>query len=64
MKRAGFVKKRRRRWRKRKDLLDLKKTYAFFEKSQIDTKDLSDILNYWPLKSPAKAVTARNTSVQ
>ena len=49
MKQADLVRKRRRRWRKRQDLSELKKTYAFFEKSQIDTKDLSDILNYWPL---------------
>lgn len=49
MKQNDLVRKRRKRWRKRQDLSDLKKTLAFFEKSQIDTKDLSDILNYWPL---------------
>ena len=49
MKQADLVQKRRKRWKKRKDLSELKKTLAFFEKSQIDTKDLSDILNYWPL---------------
>lgn len=49
MKQNDLVKKRRRRWRKRKDLSELKKTLTFFEKCQIDTKDLSDILPYWPL---------------
>ena len=44
LKQNGLAGKRKRRHRKRKDLSDLKKTYAFFEKSQIDTKDLSDIL--------------------
>ena len=49
LKQNGLVRPKRRRWRKRKDLSDLKKLLAFFEKSQIDTKDLSDILPYWPL---------------
>ena len=49
LKQNGLAGKRKRRHRKRKDLSELKKTYAFFQKSQIDTKDLSDILNYWPL---------------
>lgn len=49
MKQAGLVQKKRKRWRKRKDLSEFKKTLAFFQKSQIDTKDLSDILKYWPL---------------
>ena len=49
LKQNGLVKSKRRRWRKRKDLSHLKKALRFFEKSQIDTKDLSDILPYWPL---------------
>ena len=49
IKQNGLAGRRMRRWRKRKNLSALKKTLAFFEKSQIDTKDLSDILNYWPL---------------
>ena len=49
LKQNGLCDRRRRRWRKRKNLSEYKKTLAFFEKSQIDTKDLSDILNYWPL---------------
>ena len=49
MKQAGLIKRKKRRWRKRKDLSELKKKLGFFENSQIDTKDLSDILQYWPL---------------
>ena len=49
LKQNGLCDRHRRRWRKRKNLSEFKKTLAFFEKSQIDTKDLSDILNYWPL---------------
>lgn len=45
----NLVKRKRKRWRKRKDLSELKKKLNFFEKSQIDTKDLSDIYQYWPL---------------
>ena len=49
MKDNGLIGRRRRRWRKRKDLSALKDKLKLFEKSQIDTKDLSDILQYWPL---------------
>ena len=49
LKQNGLVRPRRKRWRKRRDLSHLKKALAFFEKSQIDTKDLSDIFKYWPL---------------
>ena len=49
LKQNGLVKPKRKRWKKRKNLSELKKAYAFFEKSQIDTKDISDILPYWPL---------------
>jgi transposase InsO family protein len=49
IKQNGLCPKRHRRWRKRKNLSGFKKALRFFEKSQIDTKDLSDILNYWPL---------------
>ncbi len=44
----GLIKPKKKRWRKRKDLSDLKKKMKFFEQSQIDTKDLSDIYQYWP----------------
>jgi transposase len=49
MKQHDLVGKRARRRRKRQDLSDLKMKLSFFEKCQIDTKDLSDILPYWPL---------------
>jgi putative transposase len=45
----SLIKPKRKRWRKRKDLSELKKKMFFFENSQIDTKDLSDIYQYWPL---------------
>ena len=49
MKQAGLIKRKKRRWRKRKDLSELKKKMKFFENSQVDTKDLSDIYQYWPM---------------
>ena len=49
IKQNGLAGRSMRRRRKRKNLSALKKTPAFFEKSRIDTKDLSDMLNYWPL---------------
>ncbi len=45
----GFVKKKKKRWRKRKDLSKIKAKMMPFQKGQIDTKDLSDIVNYYPL---------------
>lgn len=45
----GLIKPKRRRWRKRKDLSELKKKLGLFASNQIDTKDLSDIYQYWPL---------------
>jgi len=49
MKQAGLIKRKKKRWKKRKELSALKDKMKFFEHSQIDTKDLSDILQYWPL---------------
>lgn len=49
MKQAGLIKAKKKRWKKRKDLSELKDKMKFFEHSQIDTKDLSDIYQYWPL---------------
>ena len=49
MKQAGLIKRKKRRYLRRKDLSALKKTLRFFEKAQVDTKDLSDIYQYWPL---------------
>ena len=48
IKQNNMIKPKRKRWRKRKDLSELKKRMKFFENSQIDTKDLSDIYQYWP----------------
>ena len=42
IKQNHLIKPKRKRWRKRKDLSELKKRMKFFENSQIDTKDLSD----------------------
>jgi transposase len=49
IKQRGLVKKKRRKWRKRKNLSKLKRKFKLFEKNQVDVKDLSDILAYWPL---------------
>ncbi len=48
-KQQGLVKKKKRKYRKRKDLSELKRKLRLCEKNQIDVKDLSDILKYWPL---------------
>jgi transposase-like protein len=48
IKQNNLIKPKRKRWRKRKDLSELKKRMKFFESSQVDTKDLSDIYQYWP----------------
>jgi hypothetical protein len=45
---AGLVKKRKRKWKKRRDLRELKKKFKPFEYMEVDTKDLSDIEKYWP----------------
>lgn len=66
IKQNNLVKPKKRRWRKRKDLSELKKKMFFFEKSQIDTKDLIDIYQYWPymkgLKLPRYEYTLRELS--
>ncbi len=49
LKHADLVGRKKRRWRRRKDLSAIKKTYALFAHCQLDTKDLSDIVAYWPL---------------
>jgi len=48
-KQRGLVRKKRRKWRKRRDLSAAKRKLKLFEKNQVDVKDLSDILTYWPL---------------
>jgi transposase InsO family protein len=66
IKQNGLFKPKRKRWRKRKDLSELKKKMNFFEKSQVDTKDLIDIYKYWPfmksLKLPRYEYTLRELS--
>jgi transposase len=63
----GLIKKKKKRWRKRKDLRELKAKYKAFEKNQIDVKDLSDIYHYWPfmrgLKLPRYEYTFRELSL-
>ena len=54
MKQGGLIKPKKRRWKKRRNLSELKKKMFFFQNSQIDTKDLSDILRYWPLMRSLK----------
>jgi len=63
----NLIKPKRKRWRKRKDLSELKKRMFFFENSQVDTKDLSDIYQYWPFMRnmglPRYEYTLRELSV-
>ena len=67
MKQRGLVKKKQRKWRKRKNLSKLKRKLKLFEKNQVDVKDLSDILTYWPLMKrlglPRYEYTWRDLSV-
>jgi transposase len=66
IKQNNLIKPKKKRWRKRRDLSELKKKMFFFENSQIDTKDLSDIYQYWPLmrrlKLPRYEYTLRELS--
>lgn len=67
IKQKGFVKRKKKRWRKRKDLRELKAKYKAFEKNQSSLKDLSDICRYWPfmrrLKLPRYEYTCREVSL-
>jgi transposase len=67
IKQNSLIRPKKKRWRKRKDLSELKKKMFFFENSQIDTKDLSDIYQYWPfmkrLKLPRYEYTLRELSI-
>ena len=62
-----LIRPKKRRWRKRKDLSELKRRMHFFQNSQIDTKDLSDIYQYWPymrrLGLPRYEYTLRELSI-
>lgn len=66
LKQNGLIKKKKKRWRKRKDLRAIKAKMKPFEKGQVDTKDLQDILKYWPqmrsLKLPRYEYTYRDMS--
>ena len=48
IKQKGLIEKKKKRWKRRKDLRELKAKYKAFEKGEIDVKDLSDIYHYWP----------------
>ena len=67
IKQKGLIKPKRKRWRKRNDLRELKAKYKPFEKNQIDVKDLSDIYHFWPfmrgLKLPRYEYTCREVSL-
>lgn len=67
IKQRDLVGKKRRKWRKRKNLSALKRRLKLFEKNQVDVKDLSDILTYWPLMKrlglPRYEYTWRDLSV-
>lgn len=66
IKQNNLIRPKRKRWQKRKDLSELKKNMEFFAFSQIDTKDLSDIYQYWPfmkrLNLPRYEFTLRELS--
>jgi len=44
----GLVRKRKKKWKKRRDLRKLKAALKPFEKLILDGKDLKDIEHYWP----------------
>jgi transposase len=43
-----FIAKRKKKWKKRRDLRKIKATLKPFEKLILDGKDLTDIEHYWP----------------
>ena len=63
LKAYGLVKKRRKKHKKKKDLSTLKQHWKLFGQLSVDTKDLKDIVHYWPqmkaLKLPNVQFTAR-----
>ena len=66
LKQGGHVRRKKRKHKERKDLTEAKKRLRFCEKVQVDTKDLSDIYQYWPylrvLKLPRYEYTFRELS--
>jgi len=61
---AGLVRKKKKKWKKQRDLRELKKSLKPYEFIQVDTKDLFDIEKYWPqmraLGLPRYEFTARD----
>jgi transposase len=59
----GLLVPRRRKYQKKQDLAEWKRTWALFQQISADTKDLDDIPHYWPqMKArnlPAIQYTAR-----
>jgi len=47
LKQNGLIKKRKKKWKKRRDLREKKRQMKVFEKIQIDVKELTDIENYF-----------------
>ena len=60
----GLVRKRKKKWKKRRDLRKLKAALKPFEKLLLDGKDLKDIEHYWPQmrfnRLPSYQYTARD----
>jgi len=48
LKQQGLIKKRRRKHQKKHDLRAVKAAWPLFSRMVVDTKDLTDILEYWP----------------
>jgi transposase len=59
----GLLTPRRRKYKKKQDLAEWKRTWALFQQISADTKDLDDIPHYWPQmkvrRLPAVQYTAR-----
>ena len=59
----GLIKKRRKKHKRKKDLSKIKKKWKLFGQFTVDTKDLKDIVHYWPqmrtLRLPKYQFTAR-----
>jgi transposase len=59
----GLIRPRRRKYQKKQDLAEWKRSWALFQQISADTKDLDDIPHYWPqMKArglPAIQYTAR-----
>jgi transposase len=66
IKQNGLVRKRKKKYRKKRSLVEVKLKYKAFEYAQIDVKQLQDIPQYWPymkrLKLPKYQYTFRELS--